>query len=229
MPPFYHNSHDNTLYDAMPSEMHIMAKLLNSYKELGLDLFPVWITGKGKNVKGSEPKSPHRSVYRYIVGEGNPGSYYGDESREDLEVFQLAEQALREAVTHDNFLCFVHFKNPDRVGHQTNDYDTYMEKAQKVDQYIYDLMQNLPSDTTLIYCSDHGFNFKSLGDKENGHSYSPRGMLAVNFLTVDLPCVEQSSIGRLIYRLAGGNPDDTYYRDESGKKKRYHMYGLDLI
>lgn len=226
MPSYYTNTWTNREFGAMPKKMHIMRKLMNAYKER--DLFAVWITGKGHNIMGKRPESPHYSVYEKIVKQGYPGLYYGDEKREDQEVYDLAVTALQEAITHDNFCCFIHFRNPDDAGHEYKDYDTYIQRALEVDEYIWSLMNLLPPEieTDIIYCSDHGFDFVSLGDVENNHHYSPRGTLATNFATFEYPYVCQLSVGRLVYRKAGGNPDRTKC---SEMKSAYKMYGVDLV
>jgi hypothetical protein len=93
-----------------------------------------------------------------------------------------------------------------------------------VDGYIWELMDLLPPGTRVIYCSDHGFDFISQGDCRNGHSFSPYGMLATNFHTIDRPTVDRMAIGRLIYKAAGGDPDHC-----GAGSKPYRMFGQDLI
>ncbi len=96
--------------------------------------------------------------------------------------------------------------------------------------YIINLMQLVPQDVDIIYCSDHGFNFRSRGDLRENHIFSPRGMLATNFQTLGFDHVSQDSIGRLIYRRAGGNPDRTvFFKGETGDLVKYQMYGVDLV
>ncbi len=124
LPSMFHKAFSNNDYDAMPTGMHIMAKLMRVYRQQ--DFFAVWITGKGKNIKGDIVRSPHNQVYRFIVSGTYPGIYHGDSERSDAEVFELAQQALSEAITHQNFCCFIHFANPDRTGHAQRDYDAYM-------------------------------------------------------------------------------------------------------
>jgi len=137
---------------------------------------------------------------------------------------------LEDALQHDNFCAFVHFADPDKKGHETKDYYSYMEKALEVDEYIWDLIQLLPQDVDILYCSDHGFDFKQMGDIKNGHLYSPYGMLATNFQTLSYPVADMCSVGRLIYTLAGGMPDETKYKEtEIKKSKKYRMYGTNLI
>jgi hypothetical protein len=219
----------NKRFRAMPCDYHIVKKVTTAFENR--DLFLVWITGKGHNIMGFKEGSPHYAVYKLIVEEGHPGSYHGDETREDDEVFNLALPALQEAVTHQNFLCFVHFRNPDSTGHRVtrdeteDDFEIYMQSARQVDDYIYELMKLLPDDTNIVYCSDHGFDFKSIGEPRNGHKFAPHGMLAVNFETMVKSEVSQLSIGRLIYKLAGGNPDWT--SDKNGTL--YRMFGEDLV
>ncbi len=219
----------NKRFQAMPRDYHIVKKVATMSENR--DLFLVWITGKGHNIMGSKKDSPHHAVYKLIVEDGHPGAYHGDETREDDEVFNLALPALEEAVKHQNFLCFVHFRNPDSTGHRVTrdetegDYEIYMQSARQVDDYIYELMKLLPDDTNIVYCSDHGFDFKSIGNPRNGHKFAPDGMLAVNFETLPKSEVSQLSIGRLIYKLAGGNPDWT--TDKKGTL--YRMFGEDLV
>jgi hypothetical protein len=225
---------DNSKYQRMPSGYHIMEKLIKAYE--GRDLYAVWIVGKGNIVglrqraNGKFRKGSHYGVYKMIVEEGNPGVYYGDDSRDNDTVHSLASQALAEAVQHNNFIAFVQFHDPDKTGHASvrsrlpNDYETYMQKALEIDNYIANLMGLLPGDTDIIYCSDHGFDFVSQGDARNHHPFSPKATLATNVSTVDTPFTSQMSIGRMIYRLAGGNPDQTQRLN-----KYYRMWGDDLI
>jgi hypothetical protein len=236
----------NRHYKDMPGNFHLIEKLAKAYE--GRDFFPVWITGKDRNIAGYKwykafenktpqkreklrRKTPHHAVYELIVNNRHPGVYAGDYERDNDEVHTLATTALLEAVQHDNFLCFVHFHDPDHTGHYVvrngipNDYETYMDKALEVDTYIADLMNILPSNTNIIYCSDHGFGFTSQGDPQDEHACEPLGMCATNFPLTVTPYTSQLSIGRLIYRLAGGNPDYT----DRGSGSIYRMYGEDLI
>jgi hypothetical protein len=214
----------NGIYERMPWRYHIVEKLCAAY--LNRDLFTVWLTGKGGNIKGRWPmESPHRSVFKSIALDGDPGVYLGDEDRTNSDVYQRATKALSVATKKPNFLCFVHFSDPDKTGHLTKDYDTYMEKAWEVDNYIAELMDILPPATDVIYCSDHGFDFTSLGDTNTGHKCSPHGMLATNFETVPKQSVSQMAIGRLIYKRAGGNPNWTL----NNIGKSYKMFGEDLV
>jgi hypothetical protein len=231
MPSFWTRAFANDEFDRMPKKMHIMWKLMEEYYVAeNQNPFFVWITGKGHNIIGNRKKGPHRGVYRGIVQQGIPGVYYGDEGRDDADVFALAENILGSLDQYENFCCFVQFRNPDDTGHQTKDYDAYTQKAWEVDEYIWSLMQLLPQDTDIIYCSDHGFDFKSRGDTNNGHRFSPRAMLATNFVTEAYPVVDMSSVGRLIYSLAGGNPDNTNYKEWVTRKRVvYTMHGIDLV
>jgi len=206
----------------MPRQLHIVDKLCDAYA--GRDFFAVWLTGKGHNIKGRHPETcPHRDVFKNIAQNGH-GIYLGDKGRTNSEVFQLAVDVLPHANTHDHFLCFIHFADPDHTGHLTQDYETYMEKAFEVDDYIAQLMGLLPHETDIIYCSDHGFDFLSRGDAENNHTSSPHGMLATNFPTLPKQSVSQMAIGRLIYKRAGGNPNWTL----NNIGKPYRMFGEDL-
>ncbi len=236
MPANFNKAFGNDNYGSMPKNMHILERLMNEFREK--DLFAVWITGKGKNIKGNIPESPHYGVYDKIVKKGFPGIYHGDKERSNEEVFHLAGPALQEAALHQNFVCFVHFHDPDATGHMTQDYREYLKAAGRVDAYIDALMQQLPEDTDIIYCSDHGFNFRTLGDVENSHGFSPWGMVATNADTlvadenqfgfggriVQAASVCQHSVGRLIYKLSGGNPHRCLLWGRA-----YSMYGVDLI
>jgi hypothetical protein len=193
-------------------------------KFLGKDFYAVWIHGKRDNIRGNIPESPHYQVYDRIVNKNYPGVYYGEEvGLNDPLVYRLATEALTEASLHENFCCFVQFGNPDNAGHRYEDYNKYLEYAFRVDEAIYDLMQLLPDDTDIIYCSDHGFNFKSLGEIENSHMFAPKGMLTTNFPTLQTPYVCQHSIGRLIYTRSGGDPNHVDLASGT-----YSMYGTDL-
>jgi hypothetical protein len=221
LPSWFNNAYSNVQYSSMPAKRHIMERLIDLLSER--DFFPVWITGKGKNLKGDIIRSPHYPVYAHVHVQGEPGIYHGDLVRENLEVFELGAAALNEALTHDNFCCFIHFKDPDYTGHLDKSYLSYYDKALEVDQYIDQLMAMLPADVDVIYCSDHGFNFKELGEVEDNHNYAPEGMLATNFSTLPATHCTRESVGRLIYKRMGGNPDFCNAPD-----KYYGMYGTDL-
>jgi hypothetical protein len=217
-----HRTYKNNLFNAMPTDTHIMGRLMKMYP---LEkFFPVWITGKGYNIKGDAFDSPHFQVYKPIVLDGRPGVYMGDRERENEQVYTAASKALQEAITNDNFCCFIHFHDPDQTGHKKESYNEYLDAAREVDQYVYQLMQILPPDTEIIYCSDHGFNFTELGEVENNHHFAPRGMLSTNFILANATHASRQSVGRLIYKLAGGNPD--FCETPSGV---YSMYGVDLM
>ena len=218
----------NGRFEAMPAGFHIVEKLAKP-EAYGENLYIVWITGKGHNIMGSDPESPHHAVYKLIMENGQPGIYLGDEGRTDVEVLEAAGLALEELKYQENFICFIHFRNPDHKGHQVagevNDYTKYMNKARAVDKKIYELMGMLPPDTDIIYCSDHGFDFQSQGDPRDAHKFSPYGMLATNFDTLPKTDVSQMTIGRLIYKRAGGNPDCTTKNNGT----LYRMFGEDLV
>ncbi len=236
MPANFNKAYGNDNYGSMPKNIHILERLMNEFRTN--DFYAVWITGKGKNIKGNIPESPHYGVYDSIVNKGFPGVYHGDKERPNEEVFHLAGRALQEAAGHDNFAAFVHFHDPDTTGHKTQDYREYLKAAGRVDAYIDALMKQLPEDTDIIYCSDHGFNFKTLGDVESSHGFSPWGMVATNADTlvadenqfgfggriIQAASVCQHSVGRLIYKLSGGNPHRCALWG-----KAYSMYGVDLI
>lgn len=236
LPSQINNCWDNSVYKRMRPGHHVMEKLITAYQ--GRDLFAVWIVGKGNIVGASQKpggrlkKGSHYGVYRMIVEEEKEGIYFGDDSRDSQTVYSLALDALAEARTHDNFIAFVQFNDPDKVGHAAvrsklpDDFDAYMQSALEVDGYMADLMTLLPGGTKVICCSDHGFDFKSQGDARNHHEYSPYGMLATNFQIVDTPFTSQISVGRLIYKLAGGDPDRTRSQDTGAF---YRMFGEDLV
>jgi len=226
MPSLYSKAGSNLTYGGMPNNMHVMKKLMEAYQDR--DFFPVWITGKGQHIKGNKKESPHWEVYQSIVLGGHPGIYHGDEHREDEEVYRLAASAIKEAISHENFCCFIHFANPDNMGHTFNNYWVYMKSAWAVDEYISILMEMLPAETSIVYCSDHGFDFAHRGDAQNGHGYSPRGMVATNVGTKDYKNVCQMSIGRLTYKLAGQDPSHAKYYGK-GRVIVHNMYGTDLI
>jgi len=213
----------------MPHAYHLFAKLVQAYKNR--DLFLAWITGNGHNITGFEKESPHPIVYQLIAELAHPGVYHDDLTREADEVFNLAAPALSEAVQHQNFLCFNHFRDPDSTGHKViwkgleDNYEIYLLSARLVDGYIYELLGLLPMDTDIRYCSDHGFDFMSIGDPSNAHKFATYGMLAVNFETLPKNAISQPSIARLISRRAGGNPDWT--SDEKGTF--YKFFGQDLV
>ena len=130
--------------------------------------------------------------------------------------------SLLNALTHDNFCCFIHFSDPDETGHLTEKYLKYCVAALLVDQLVAQLMTLLPADVDIIYCSDHGFNFTELGEVEDNHMFAPKGMVATNFNTSYFEYVSRQSVGRLIYKRMGGNPD------YCGSKIPYALYGVDL-
>lgn len=222
LPSYYTRAFCNKDYDALPHGTHVFPRIMNDYKEL--DLFSLWLTGKGHNIRGDIPESPHYEVSYKIRLPGTPGHYLGDAQRDSENVYRLAATFIMQAAIHENFICFIHFADPDQEGHLAQNYDDYLDKAMAVDEYIYDLMHLLPDNTDVIYCSDHGFNFTSLGDTETGHQYAPQGILATNFPIRDTPYICQHSIGRLIYTRSGGNLDDL----RSGAN-RFQMYGIDLV
>lgn len=240
MPSCYTRVYANTQYGELPEQMHIMRKIFSAYRNE--DLFLVWITGKGKQLAGKKRKlhagtpdeqvvkGPHFQVKQLVEGLEQPGVYHGDVERTNLEVYELAYDALQESVNHRNFCCFVHFQDPDQTGHAANSYGSYMDAALEVDNYIRDLIEQmgLLDSSKIVYCSDHGFDFKDRGDTNVGHKYSPQGMLATNFETNNYPVVDMCSVGRLIYKLAGGNPDKTKYVTTDGIST-HSLYGTDLI
>jgi hypothetical protein len=245
----------NKKFERMPEGYHIMEKVIKAYEDQGKDIFPFWVTGKGRNVAGKKRPSslcssntelrfgPHKAVKKLLLMDGR-GPYYGDRERNNgighydrtgayvEAVHEAARPVLQEAALHDNFIGFVQFRDPDHEGHLlirqaiANDYEAYMDSALEVDTYIADLMSVLPGDTNIIYCSDHGFDFVSQGDARNGHGFSPHGMLATNFPAQNIPFVDQASIGRLIYKKAGGNPDYTFRKEGEDP---YRMIGCNLV
>jgi hypothetical protein len=225
LPTAYHNAKDNSAYKSMPEDVHIMAKLMND------GFFSVWITGKGTNIKGHIPASPHHQVYRYIVNENYPGEYHGDKRRSNQQVFDIAQQALQKAITEDRFVAFVHFTDPDNTGHQTKDYNSYVEAAEEVDQYISALIDILPPETNIIYCSDHGFSFNELGDVRDYHHFAPIGMVATNVSEPQESVVTRTSIGRAIYSLSGNDPNNCSAPEmlPNCPDCGYSMYGIDFL
>lgn len=221
MPSFFTNAYHNALYGAMPPDYHIIKKFM--LKLRGQDFYAGWQTGKGGTIKGDIVESPHYQVYDPIVNGGHPGWYEADKERPNEEVFGLASSMLEEAVLHDHFCCFVHFRDPDYIGHETLNYGRFKQKAYEVDGYIASLMDMLPEDTDIIYCSDHGFNFVELGEVWDSHHFAPRGMLATNFETEFCKNVTRETIGRLIYARGGGDPDHCHT-----KNYEYAMYGADI-
>jgi membrane-anchored protein YejM (alkaline phosphatase superfamily) len=172
-------------------------------------------------------------VYEKIVLEQKPGVYHGDASRDNQEVYNLAVPAITEMVSHTNFIAFIQFHDPDKTGHvlarsgSATAYNDYMSKALEVDTHIANLMTLLPANTNVIYCSDHGFDFQTNGDSRNHHDYSPRAMLTSSVPFTDVSFTSQMSTGRLIYTLAGGNPD--HVKRQPWNVKNYKMWGDDLI
>lgn len=222
-PSYYSRVWTNMKYDSMPINAHAIEKIANLYTQN--NLYVGWLTGKGWLIDGRNLNAPHYPV-RNMIQNGQAGKYYGDQFRPDSEVFNKGVEILQEAIQYENYICFIHFQNPDATGHQQRSYTAYMDAALQVDTYISQLMQ-IVLDANIIYCSDHGFNFKELGDVETNHNFSPRGMLSTNFPTIPgVKNVEQSSIARLVYRLAGGDPDHCTAGNNGAK---YSMYGINLI
>jgi len=85
----------NGRFEAMPAGFHIVDKLAQP-EAYGEDLYIVWITGKGHNIRGLEVESPHHAVAELIKGGKNPGTYLGDQDRTDLEVKDAALEAIEE-------------------------------------------------------------------------------------------------------------------------------------
>ncbi len=222
MPSYLNNCWSNETFGAMPENGHIFGKLIAEFKDH--DFYPVWISGKGPYVRGNIPESPHYQVYEQIVLNGHSGLYQSDLWMGNDKVYQIASQSLQEAVRHHNFACFILFGNPDGTGHKGS-YSNYVDASYEVNMYISKLMNILPPDTDIVYCSDHGFNFVEIGEVETGHHFAPNGMLATNFPTRAGTNVQvtRETIGRLIYKKAGGNPDNCV----SGAIS-YAMYGVDL-
>lgn len=222
LPAAYHGFVKNGARNAMPDGIHIMGKLMDEFAEK--DFYAVWIVGKGVGLlDGEDPESPHHPVYKRIVLEGRPGIYVGDKSRSDWEVFERAQEALREAALHRNYCCFIHFHNPDVTGHREKHPAAFCRAALSVDRYISELMKVLPPDTHLVYCSDHGFNFKELGEVEDSHGFAPQGMAATSFDTNTYRNITRTTLGRWIYSISGGDPNHCL---ASGFP--YAMYGVDV-
>jgi len=220
LPSAYHGSYTNSVYGPMPFNNHLLGRLMQELADQ--DFFAVWITGKGHNIRGNIPESPHHQVYASIIMQGMPGIYHGDTERPNHEVYALASAALSEAVGHQNFCCFIHFRDPDFTGHNHYEYAAYLNAAREVDRLIGRLMTQLPPGTDVLYCSDHGFHFVELGEVEHGHDFAPRGILTANFPLARDKNVTRETIGRLIYTRAGGDPDHV------AGAKNYALYGVDL-
>jgi predicted AlkP superfamily pyrophosphatase or phosphodiesterase len=225
MPSFYHKAWSNNYYNSMPEDFHIMAKLIND------GFYAIWITAKKPEIAGNIPDSPHYQVSDYIVNQKYPGEYHGDKYRTNQEVFELAHQAFQTVINENKFVAFVHFRNPDHAGHKTKDYDSYVKAAEEVDFYISQLIDILPEGTNIVYCSDHGFNFKQLGEIENNHGYAPMGMVATNVSYPQEFVVTRTSIGRAIYMLSGNDPDKCVAKEvlNSCSDCEYSMYGIDFV
>jgi len=222
LPSYYTGAYGNNEYVRMPRRMHLMKKIQVLYR--GEDLYIGWVTGKGKNICGLKD-GPHWQVRKLIQNGLAAGTYAGDLARSNAEVFQLGQEVIGEALGHERFVLFIHFHDPDGTGHMSKDLGEYMAAAREVDAYIAALMdQAAGSGAALVYVSDHGFDFKHAGDVRDAHQFSPRGMLAAN---VPLPAdvLDQCSAARLIYRLAGGDPDQVEYVRDDGKAVEYGMYG----
>ena len=218
----YNMSNGRPICLGAPKDLHLFARLMDMYN----DIYTVWVAGKDSyGVGGYKENLPHWQVYDRIVNQASLGEYHADDGeKSDDDVYQLAENALQEAVQHENYLAFIHFHNPDNKGHATEDYAEYVTSALYVDSLIAQLMSLLPDDTNIVYCSDHGFNFMSLGEVENSHVYAPKGMVGTNAPTNGLTHVCQNSVGRLIYRLGGGDPDEIV-----APHGTYSLYGQDLV
>lgn len=233
---------ENNTFRKMPSGYHIVEKLAQLFEDQNEDFYVLWVTGKSKYISGyraSRPipkrrtRTPHHSVYELIVEQGLPGEYHGDQARTDQEVYDIAELALTGIDQYENFFCFIHFANPDHGGHNakkdgtiTDKHGAYMNAARQVDQHVSDLIDLFPSDTIIIACSDHGFDFEHRGDATTGHQWSPNGMVTANYpIVAQTNRVSQMSIARELLRLAGGNPDHTY----KANGKPYRMWGESFI
>jgi hypothetical protein len=228
MPSEITRTWSNRRYSSMPAGYHLIEKIADGYASN--DLYVGWITGKGANIRGDRVRSPHYRVRQMIANGRVPGMYRGDRHRSNVQVERLATTALAQAALHRNFICFIHFHDPDRTGHQLirqdqpNKLQQFMASALDVDRRIANLLGHLPDDTDVIYCSDHGFDFRDEGEWRNGHSCSPHGMLATSFPVRGLPNVSQLAVGRMIFRMAGGDPDRT--RAAGGP---YRIFGESLV
>lgn len=220
LPSFLNHAWSNSNYGAMADGMHIVAKLVELH---GQSLYVGWVSGKGHNVRGDVPDSPHYAVYDAVVNQGQPGRYHGDLFLTDGEVANLGATAIQEAANERHFCIFDLFRNPDITGHRSKEHGQFMEAAANVDDYVGQLMDLLPAETTVIAVSDHGFNFISRGDPENNHTCAPRGFVATNFPLAPRDTVDQASVGRLIFRLMGGDPERCRSNDTD-----YRMYGVDM-
>jgi hypothetical protein len=229
-------------YRSVPNGTHIMHKIAHHYISQGKDPFIAWVTSKSGNLKSKGKNGPHKKVRKLIEGGEVSGYYDGKDGLSNQQAYDSGYSALTEALQCQDFAAFIHFGDPDDTGHETTKYSSYMDQAREVDNYISDLMDLLPASSipgspsydtnasdfvNVIYCSDHGFDFQDQGDLHNGHGHSPHGMLATNFPTLSTPYIDQMSIGRLIYKLAGGNPNCTFKNKNFGRS--YRMSGMDLL
>lgn len=222
LPSYWHGARMNDLYSAMPEGLHIMGKLITE------GFTPVWVTGKDPEICGDIPESPHYELNKYINLDGNRGLYKADVYRNTHETWLWGKYAIEHIQEGEYFCMFIHFQDPDKTGHQDKDPQTYLQAARTVDAYIADLMDRLPPDTAIIYCSDHGFNFELLGECESTHTCAPDGMLASNVeFKPNTTITTRPAIGRLIYKLAGFDPDHLFCGEPHNRP--YKMYGLDLI
>ena len=229
VPPYFHKAVENqSYYDASLPEFpykyfHIIPKLMHYYRND--DLFTVWVSGKAKNVRGNVPCSVHSHMYARIYYNISPGFYMGDGMYEDSQVEDAAINAIREAVVHNNYIIYVHYNMPDVCGHQYEDYDKYVQEAYTTDIRVRNVINELPTDTKIILLSDHGFNVLSLGELENGHRMSPVVPIFTNFMPSD-EIDNHADVSRLIYSLAGGDPDRTRLMKAGTRTVHgYRMYG----
>lgn len=220
LPSLIHNTYANGMYGQMPDRAHLMVRLIDRYA--GNDFFAGWLTGKP--VRGQEEGTPHYELYTRINEDGCPGFCENSTYRSDIKIYDIATGIIAEAATYDNFCLFIHFANPDKTGHATESWDSYLEAAWEVDTYVSYLMENLPDDTDIIYCSDHGFNFTERGKVENNHNYAPDGMFTCNFAHTRYNYITRQTIGRTIYRLGNEDPDFVV-----GGLGTYALYGIDII
>jgi len=124
---------------------------------------------------------------KYVVTQGKP--YYNTKDHMDMFVNGLSENekvgemALRnlEECKNKRFLFFVHFAEPDHLGHRNGENSQeYSDALKSDDEWTGKIITKLREfgiyDKTLIYVVvDHGFN-----EGQSGHSYAPYVFISTN-------------------------------------------------
>lgn len=136
------------------------------------------ITGKSKLNVLIDCTDPH---WR---GKFNPS--FDTEDRSDLETF---ERAIEIFNVHQPNLALVHFKGPDKYGHQGN-WDKYIHSIQETDSLFLKLWEFLQKDakykdsTTLIMTNDHGRHSDHVATGFKGHGDGCEGCRHINFFAI---------------------------------------------